>query len=369
MYAWVISCGYLLNKHVVIGRTIIDGRIAYTMLSFCMLAFFMCLRSSSVGTDTENYAVNIYPFIANCSFVDLADTVEFNKAPVYWLVLWVVGQISDAPQMYIMATSVIFLLGAAFFIYKTSTNIVASMVLFLGLDIYSMGFNATKQSISMIVAANAFWLLYKSHRSVKGWCLLLIAIGTHFSTGVFIIPVLLMLLSKKVSTKTLVLFSVLSSALVIIGVDVAFQFFIQYVEAYSFYDMANNPFAMNAASSEYGIGVWFKAAGFIAVWLIYAIKLMRHSKEEKFNLAYAIFPTVIMYAGLSVIFREYISLSRMILSMQTLMIIFIPAVIQNCPKFSRQILYGIMGIGMILYSSWGMYLGGHGIFPYSFCDF
>ena len=76
-----------------------------------------------------------------------------------------------------------------------------------------------------------------------------------------------------------------------------------------------------------------------------------------------------MYAGLSVIFREYISLSRMILSMQTLMIIFIPAVIQNFPKFSRQILYGIMGIGMILYSSWGMYLGGHGIFPYSFCDF
>lgn len=365
MFAWVIGLGFIADRKITFGKHCIDGKKAFMVLAFLMLGFFMCFRSTAVGTDTYNYAVNVYGDVAKQSFNDLFEHKEFMKGPLYWLFLWFVGQISSDPQMYVFVTSLMITLGMARFIYKLSPSVAVSVFLFMSLNIYCGTFNTTKQYMSIMLALNAFCFLYESSKSWKGWLSLTASIFVHFSTAFFLIPTLFMIISKRANVKTMLLLSAVSTVAILVGTDAVFHYFIEYVDAYSFYDKANNPWALDAVR-DYGVGIWFKGAGFMIVWFIYTIGLCINPRAFRGSLAYAIFPTVLMYVGLMIILREYTVFSRVLMPMQALQIIFIPAAMQLCPKFTREIFYFIMYIGLIAYSSWGMSIGGEGVFPYTF---
>ena len=66
VFLWV-SClllSYVQNKTFKLGRLRYSGRAFYLLVFFFLILIVMGGRATSVGNDTWNYAVNIFPAVA-----------------------------------------------------------------------------------------------------------------------------------------------------------------------------------------------------------------------------------------------------------------------------------------------------------------
>lgn len=84
------------------------------------------------------------------------------------------------------------------FVYKkTSVNYLYSVLLYICLPLYFESMNGTRQFMAMAIGLNAYIVLVKSMKNIKGWILLIIAIGVHNTSILLLLSIASIYIVKK----------------------------------------------------------------------------------------------------------------------------------------------------------------------------
>lgn len=154
---------------------------------FLFLFILMGFRDISVGTDTELYC-NLYQEIIKSNVVNFR---YFDKFPVYTIYCKLISFVSNSNQCVIICNSLVILSCMAYVFYNLSENISASWFLYFATGTYLHGFNTARQHMAMALVLVSCCFLIKKR---KFWAILfeLLAIGTHSTAIVGIVPILVL---------------------------------------------------------------------------------------------------------------------------------------------------------------------------------
>ena len=188
----------------------------------------MAFRAFSVGTDTYNYAVNIFPRIAAHH---LADLNEFTRMPIYTIYNKIVGKISTDPHTIVIFTSFIFVIGATTFLYFNSENFSMSCFYYISIAYYFWAMNIARQSLATVLVLWAYHFM-KKKMVFPSIFMIILAIGTHATAivGVVIIFLTFINMSRAKSLLVIVITLVLTFML-----DTSFMLFVRLFPSYAGY--------------------------------------------------------------------------------------------------------------------------------------
>lgn len=327
-FLWM-SClllSYIQNKYIVIANKKIDGRGVYLFLFFAIILLVMGGRAPTVGGDTWNYAVNIFSDISGEHDVFSIWENEEATGRVFWSFFYMVSSLSVDPQMYIFMVSLVICLGTAYFIYKTSDDVAVPSFVFLTATatFFVQGMTAARQFFGIVLAINAFLLLWKNWKSIIGWVLLFASFGVHAVNVAFVLAILGAFLSRKIrnpwrlfwGTSFLSFLGVtLIQALLPIIVGIVIPQYAGYFEAS--YDQ--NVFATEAG---YGFGVFMTNAIFFLIAMIATFLLRKRGlqDDERARLIFAMIPGAVCAAVCGMLLSGNMVAPRIVNSMAFLIL-------------------------------------------------
>lgn len=365
----IIICTPLFyNDFSLYNKVVINKRILFLIFSLLILAPIMCFRGVSVGTDTLNYAVNIYHnYLSPMSFEQLiSDNYEVSKAPVYWYSLWTISQfISDSPEAYIISESIIVLFGMMIFIYRSKVNMPLAIIVFVMSMQYFLAFNIARQFVSIVFCLNAFIYLYNSFKSKRGWLLFVLSVGIHSISLIFIIPIILMFVAKKCKIKTLCITSIIGAVLVSGLFYVLVEVFVQYFagDLYMSYLTAGGESIFDTASGS-GMAVIGQAGAYLLIGIMYIYAYVVFKADKTVSIAYVILPTTLFFSITWLLLHNVMFIDRIFMTMQVLQVVFIPYTIMLYPKQCRWGICAILFIGFLAYTSSMLMMGQSNVLPY-----
>ncbi len=359
---WILICSQIESKNLLWGgKKILSGRALCLFLAFIPVWFVMAFRALSVGTDT--YANASY-FISAAGAPSLSYLLQdgFWKVGIN-LLSYFLGFFHDGLEMYVLYTSTIVSLGFAFFIYKTSVKVWLSTFLFLTLNLYFMSFNISRQFVGIVLAINAFVLIYKNAKSIMGWGLFFFAIWIHNSLASFFPAVLGLWLVKHCRTYTklylISLFSALMLSVGLLGVANIFSTFFPHYAIYT-QGISGDNLLENTGGGK--IIVAYMALGLVL--LIHFIKKKMQHKTVENTIFDAFIPGAVFCVVLGIGSATNTMINRITLPYECFFISLIPYV-QNTLKLKTKLFFSIFLIlGMSAYYFLWAYSNLGDVLPY-----
>lgn len=339
------------------------GKALYLALTFIPIALLMMLRSVNIGTDTYNYAVNIYTSLAlEPSYTDVIDSYSYS-GKFYWLIMYIASAISGDAQMYILVESLIISFGIALFIYRASSDAVLSVVIFLGVHFFS-SLSAARQMVSIVLALHGLLYLVADLRSVRGYLLCALGVMVHFVSLVVVIPVAGIYLARRLTPTKLVLGISLGTIIAAKSVESIITTVLTiFMPDYLGY--LNLGYGQNilAGDASYGFGILATHLVYLAVILLYLYKIFSGKIEYQNTLAYLLLPTALIAAICGVIFYDNMVFPRLYMMFDFIYLLFIPAVLAYYRGSARFALYGAVAALVSVGYLRQVFLHG---FPYEF---
>jgi len=183
---------YIINLILIILLYIIFFKIYKTNNSkkyFCILVFVLFsliqgLRGNTVGNDTSNY-IKFFELSKNMSFTDIFLMRHWVIEPGYGLLMKICSIIHFSPQMFLLVVAIIINGGLMYFIYKNSDNPFISVIIFMGVEFFTLSFTALRQMIAVILILNSYKFI-KQQKIVKFILMVLLAASFHKSALIFL---------------------------------------------------------------------------------------------------------------------------------------------------------------------------------------
>lgn len=171
----ILSCLLLIKiKH---------KRELFLLTSLVSMILLATTRGPQVGTDLSMY-LDYYNSMGS-NLRDVLDyRIEWGYALLNYIVYWATG--SETIFLFLVALTTYSIL--VFFFYKCSYNPVYSIIIFVGMFMYCMSYNAIRQYLAVAFLCLAYYLLQKNSR--KAYILLCFIIATLFhKTAIIMLPV------------------------------------------------------------------------------------------------------------------------------------------------------------------------------------
>ena len=179
-------------------KVVCKGKYRKQYALFLMIPLFMLssLRGDTVGGDLENYLPRFYEM---CFADDFGAAMEVDGHDVgYKILLWVITRISNSTRFFLIATSLLSLIGPMLLIKRYSSSILASFLMYYSMGFYTNTFNNIRQSIAASLFFLAFPFLIK--RKITNYFLIVLvaALIHHSAVVLFLVyPLTIGLLSLK----------------------------------------------------------------------------------------------------------------------------------------------------------------------------
>lgn len=223
---------------------IVEGKNVYLFITFVIMTLIMALRSPEVGVDTAPYT-RIFNTIANSDSVIDAITNAPLTAPVYVLICYLLSLFNKDPQIMIIFSSIFVNLGLWIFIKKKSINPIISVFCWIGLSLYYCSMNGNRQCMALVLTLNALVYLSDNIKSIKGWLLIITAVGIHSTSLIICIAIAGILLTEKVKNTLLIFYiSFGMSTVISIGYSSFVKLFIKFFPWYSMYNNGESSYSI-----------------------------------------------------------------------------------------------------------------------------
>lgn len=125
---------------------------AFLFFSGLILFLVIALRDKSVGSvDSSNYYRN-WDNMAFRNFEGLKENIAKSPMePLYLCTVWVLSKVFPNPQYLFVFTGLLYTVSACLFIYKHSSNVVLSFIMFITWGMYSFMVQGLRQAVAMAI--------------------------------------------------------------------------------------------------------------------------------------------------------------------------------------------------------------------------
>lgn len=178
----------LISSLICFGRyfNVNRNRKIFTILAFIAMCLIMAFRSIEVGVDTSNYK-RIFDLIKDTSFGEITSNFHTYSMEIgYALFMKWCSLICGDYYFFQVIFSTLFSILSAKFIFEESDNIFVSVIVFLGIGIYTITFNIARQMLAAMLVANS-WIFLKKGENGRSILCILIALTFHMTAFIFMI--------------------------------------------------------------------------------------------------------------------------------------------------------------------------------------
>ncbi len=164
-------------------------KLKYSKEIFCGVVFILLtlvqgLRSWNVGNDTKNY-VRFYEIVKTMSIKSILLQSNWVIEPGYGMLMKVCSLIGINTRFFILIVAMIINGGLMLFIYKYSENPLMSVIIFMGVEFFTLSFTALRQMIAVIIVLNSYTFIRKE-KYIKFIIIILLAATFHKSALIFL---------------------------------------------------------------------------------------------------------------------------------------------------------------------------------------
>lgn len=320
----------------------------FLFITGCIMIGLLTFRGINVGSDTITY-YNIFNWSRN---INLFEAKQSNIELGYLLLNRVIHNVNGNFTLLLFIIALLTILGIFQFIENFSSNILMSMLIFVGFTYYFMTFNITRQFLAISFDLIASTYLIKG----KKWTsLLFIFIAGSIHNAGYLYLVLWILVNIKFSKR------IFFASLSVIGImSIPFTHFI---ESYM-----NNDERYNAIvnASNTGKGIFGIVFAILLLVLLFALIINFNFKDSNLFDRYIIYSfTLIVILNLLGIYFNF--LGRLRYSFEIIIVIIIPYLIReyNLKKYSLVIGIIIFIAGLLIMNILIPNNIFYGIVPYS----
>lgn len=192
---------YFLTLLLVIGWIYFENQALNRRafwIPLAILAIFPGIRSSKVGTDTENYTYN-YGFNGNDIYYDFNDNVEKG----YQLLDYAILNFSNNYFWLLFLTAFFIVFSYLRLIKNYSSNYIFSVLLFITLGLYTFLFNGLRQAIAMAIMT--YSVKYLLEKKIVAYFLVCFVASTFHISALIMIPFYFLVNFKLKSSYKLIL--------------------------------------------------------------------------------------------------------------------------------------------------------------------
>jgi len=326
LLANILLGGYIQQRKILIGNLLLDGRKIYIIYIFFLIFIITGFRSVNVGNDTFNYACNVFPQMLDYQNLSELYNDEIQTGKAYWTIFYFVVTLSNSPQVYIMTESLIISACVSYCIYKKSQNPMLSYVVFVSCNMVS-SMTAARQYTGTVLLLLAFFCLQKNMKSIKGWCLYIIAGGMHVISFVFIVTILGIILARVVkSYKRLFLIAVLLPMICYIYLEKILTFLVEglFPQYHGYLSLSWNQNLL-AGNSDLGPGILL--TNFTILFIVACYSWLAENNQGEKVLKEMI-PGIAMGAVLGMLCHDNEVITRIFQNLTILSVIFIPSALR-----------------------------------------
>lgn len=189
----------------------------FIIIAFGLLTIISALRKYTVGIDMNLLYAPRYNLISSVGWNELW---KINLESGYLIFCKILTYISNDVQLLIIVSSLIVIPAYGYFIYKNSSNVLISTILFLLLNSFFMSMNIVRQEIAIAILIFGYQFLIKN-KNISFIISVILASLFHQSA---ILCVLLLPISKMKFTKKKFFISIVILILTIIFYDKIIEF-------------------------------------------------------------------------------------------------------------------------------------------------
>lgn len=336
---------YLLNIILIVVWGLVlsfsrDKRLKIALLVITAIQFIavFSLRSTQVGTDTPGY-IEGWRLSFNNTFLGFF-TGSYTRVFAYeWgftLLNYMISMFTRDPQIYLLVMSILIFIPLFFILYKYSSSLFLSVLLYVHLGLFNLSLTMLRQSLAMSITLIAFHYLTQNKR-IRFVVVVLFAALFHKSALIFL-PALLMKQVKLKWNVALLSVYLLALGLVFLYREALLTLFTSLVDNYS-----------NTLGDT---GSYTLFAVFL---LIFSMSVLRYREAIQKDSRNNIYFTFMAVSGLMLTFTSmsYLAL-RLTYYYYIYFILFIPEIIQSFTERDRMLLPSFYLITLAL--TFGFYM-------------
>lgn len=355
----------LLNGVLILSnRSWGDKRAAKYYIIVSELLFFLviALRGYTVGLDTRVY---------RAFFNRLANSPTFARR-VGWEPLFLlfirIGAFFNSFQLVLALCALVTCVGFGVFVYNNSKNRWTSFWYFffyITLNLYFNSMHLIRQICAMAIAINIYTVLSKEKGRaayIKTAVLVILACGFHVTAAIFIIPIIMAVVLKKIDRKTIVL-AALAALVGSLFLAVGQNFLLSLISRFGRY-------ANDERLSQGNIGVYAVAMILIKLMMTVMVLCLDPQKEENRELYQLTFINVIATMFFCLQTRTQFAL-RIGYWYEMYFPLYVPIFVNKFRlKSTKRLIYALFFIFGVVYFIYMMKFGGvksnRGTVPYVF---
>lgn len=337
MAIYVVQLLLILAFALVFRIRGINQRFWYLALSFSTLMVFAAVRAYTIGTDTTTYFW-VFTYVQESPSFMESFAASRITAPVYVAYNWLIALLFGDYRIVLIVNSLIIGFGIALFIYKSSSNVVVSTLLFVLLAFYFQSMNGMRQYVAIALAINGYlYFSQKGAKSLKGWVLFLCAVGVHTTAAVFAPVILCLLLMRR--TRDVRRF-VGQVAILAILCTVSLRFIVEiFVAIFPYYGMYDGVKNIDIFASDYeGRIVYLYLVLFVIACVAY-LTMKPGKRFEGNDMVAILFPMVILASFVGIVFSKSFLINRLLWFFMISFISFIPDVALRLNRKGRLLAY------------------------------
>lgn len=318
LWFWCLLLWKLENMNIKIGDITVNGRLAYLICTGIPILFIMGARSAEVGTDTWNYAMNIFPTITTYGSFNNILSGDNSFGRLYWLFFYYLGNVfSSSPEVYIRGESFIIILGTCVFIYRTTKHVALATMVFLCCFFVS-SLSLAREYVGIVIGVNAVVSIFKNYKSIIGWGLMILTIQIHAVNAILIVAIIFGILARNInSSQKIFVMSIAFMGGIGLSIGTILPILIgNFLPEYIGY--LNTSWSQNILEGEAGFGLGVLIYNMIYLMALYLCcrKLkLDPNKSDYSQLYYAILPGAIVGSVAGIIFHDILVMPRVFYSL------------------------------------------------------
>lgn len=201
MYIYIINLILIISLYLIVFKIdkIKNSKKIFCISVFILFSLIQGLRSFNIGNDTRNY-VGFFELSKGISLIDIILMKQWSIEPGYGILMKICASMNFTPQIFLLTVAVIINGGLMYYIYKYSDNPFVSVIIFMGVEFFTLSFTALRQMMAVIILLNSYTYIDKK-KPIKFVLMVLLAASIH-KTALIFLPVYL-LKNVKVNLKTI----------------------------------------------------------------------------------------------------------------------------------------------------------------------
>ena len=185
IYLLILILLFIIGDIIKPNKSVKNKKI-YMIIAFIILGGVAAIRSSSVGTDTDQFTL-FFCIVQERTILDVVNSIRYEVGFV--VLCKVLGFITTSPQILIIVTS-IFINGViTLFIYKESKDVVFSIILYIALNYYFSYMNIMRQALAISIILLGYILFLKKNKKILFILSVMLASAFH-TTAILVVAIL-----------------------------------------------------------------------------------------------------------------------------------------------------------------------------------